>query len=224
MGFLLLTAFSGDALTLRVEAPPDIVSHADLGSRDPARSSRKKAAPKKPKSPTKPRPSNKPVKTPTTAPKKTAVRTDTKKATASPAASVKLVVPLPFKPTPQSTKAFDVCDLPGFDCFSDADGRELGEIVKRAPKAAGSQPGESRPFKIDLASGPITLKSKDYWTSPELFDNSKTGLNLAEVYADYTRDNPRGPNTYKVKLFSTKPPGRTTSFVTEHIVEVSKST
>ena len=74
-------------------------------------------------------------------------------------------------------------------CVSDADSRELGEIFESTLTTPESKPAGFCLFKFNLVSGSITLNSRYYWTSPELFDNSKTGLKLAKAYANYAKDN-----------------------------------
>jgi hypothetical protein len=60
-----------------------------------------------------------------------------------------------------------------------------------------------------------------YWSSGQLFDKSITGLTLDHAIADHATEDLRDVT---VKLFKTKPTGRKSDYVTEHIVEVSDKT
>lgn len=245
--FSLLTTFSENALTLRQEAPADFPSHTDVERRDPKGGR---------KIPTKPRPgpvlNKKPTSNPAKSPSKASTsshakptgRTSTKKtaasATASASASRKPVAPLPFKFIRPSKKAYNVCDLAGFECLYEDDpepesstsgkpaksknSAKSGKVVKRAPPTPyNGGPGEPRQYKVKFKPTALTLVSKAYWTGPDLYNNAKTGLNLREVYADFESSNIDSNDAYKVKATSTKPAG-VSIFVTEHILEVSGST
>lgn len=197
----------------------------------PTKPGHRKPTPKHPKKPTKPG-TKKPTPKRPTKPTKPGTKKPTKPGTKKP--TTKPIKPLPFKPTPQSKKAFDVCTLPGFNCVVENDGRETSDKVKGRDLTGRDlsvldkrEPGDSRPFHVNFGTRSLSFSSKEYWTAPELFNNAVTGLNLVPVIADYAKPDARAPNAFRVKLThnrltgstSTQKPG--SSYVTEHIIEVS---
>jgi hypothetical protein len=133
------------------------------------------------------------------------------------------IKPLPYKPKIRPTKGYDVCDYEGLTCLAETSPGDVPELPRLAVDSVSKRSSARDPAKIDFGPEILTLISKPYWTSGELFDDKKNGgLNLKEAWIDFAKDS---MSDYKVQFFNKKPPQFSSSelkhrYITEHIVEV----
>jgi hypothetical protein len=133
------------------------------------------------------------------------------------------IKPLLYKLRPRPTKGYDVCDYEGLTCLAETSPGDVPELPRLAVDSVSKRSSVRDPAKIDFGPEILTLTSKPYWTSGELFDNKRNGgLNLKEAWIDFAKDS---MSDYKVQFFNKKPPQLSSSdlkhrFITEHIVEV----
>lgn len=227
-----LTAIRGGALTSHPGA------HADLDRRAPP-SKKKPVGP----NPQPAKPSANPVAQPGKPVKPSASNTSKTATSATPSPSPK---PVKYPYELQSKEPIDVCDLSAFGCFEEdesssvkltqpakpAQPRKSGKSVKRAPAApalaAGpapptpykaSGPGDAREYNVKLKPNGLTLRSKPYWTSADLYNDKVTGLKLNKRYAKLKFSDPANKKAYEVSVIGNKPAD--VAFATEHILEVS---
>jgi hypothetical protein len=133
------------------------------------------------------------------------------------------IKPLPYKPRPRPTKGYDVCDYEGLTCLAETSPGDVPEPLRLPVDSVSKRSSVRDPSKIDFGPEILTLTSKPYWTSGELFDNKRNGgLNLQEAWVDFAKDS---MSDYKVQFSNKKPQQFSTSelkhrYITEHIVEV----
>jgi hypothetical protein len=133
------------------------------------------------------------------------------------------IKPLPYNPKPRPTKGYDVCDYEGLTCLSETSSGDVPALPRLAVGSVSKRSSVRDPAKIDFGPEILTLTSKPYWTSGEMFDDKRNGgLNLKEAWIDFAKDS---MSDYKVQFFNKKPPQLSSSdskhrYITEHIVEV----
>jgi hypothetical protein len=133
------------------------------------------------------------------------------------------IKPLPYRPRPRPTKGYDVCDYEGLACLAETSPGDVPELPRLAVDSVSKRSSVRDPAKINFGPEILTLTSKPYWTSGELFDDKRNGgLNLKEAWIDFAKDS---MSDYKVEFFNKKPPQLSSSdlkhrYITEHIVEV----
>ena len=72
---------------------------------------------------------------------------------------------------------------------------------------------------VKLKPNGLTLRSKPYWTSADLYNDKATGLKLNTRYAKLKFSDPPNKKAYGVSVIGSKPAD--VAFATEHILEVS---